>query len=188
VATVSSVSHENVSWSFLDPADPAKGLMRVSANGENCHGDGPRVATVKLPCDPSVRTPIFSVLNDMHPSCLAPGYEFQLVSACTCPGGCHSSMFTAIFFLLIVLSSAYLVVGCLLNNLRFQKSGFEAIPHLEFWQTCGSKVRSVYGLVSSRVREKLPGAAKYTDVKPKKVEEAGLLNENFGGDEFDEGL
>jgi len=190
---LSAVGSTNVTWSYEDPNDPGKGLLRVSANGEACHGDGPRITTLHLPCDPSVspQHAVLLVLNDMNPSCSYPGYEFTLASSCACAGGCSAGNLSRFVIFTLFLVSAYLAFGCILNNLRFKKTGWEAIPHLEFWQYCGVKVQSAYTYAASRLREKITGAT-YIDVKParsKSTEEAGLLHsEPFVTDEFEENL
>lgn len=126
-------------------------LMIKYLNGDKYHShcnNVERLAVVLITCDPGVEKGSIKVIEEYRNSTkddrgnLVPlecYYLFELNNdaACTVKAK-HLSPGSILLIILIVLGSAYLLLGFLYQRYVAGAKGLEQIPNYDFWRNCGS--------------------------------------------------
>lgn len=124
-------------------ATPTDGMTLVYGGGEKCDSLGTQSSTTfELMCDPSVSVLAVKQLEVPNVNC-ALKYTIRTPAACPtfkAPAAKPLSGGWVVFIIFVVAIIVYLVGGVIFKRVKYQASGIEAIPNIDFWRSVGERL------------------------------------------------
>lgn len=137
ISSVLGFAREAPSFQLVSAENPDRGFSATYTGASTCNrqqAGGTYVVSLMFLCDRKVTTPTVT----LHPSsgnvC---GYNVEITTSSACPsypGSAGLGAGSVLLIIMLVLFTAYCVVGIAYKKMALGTSGLESVPNIDFWR------------------------------------------------------